>query len=104
MKKKKEIQFLKECLLDMASEYMNACKKMSKKIENLHISSRKKDEKIKRQSEEITILLKQKEDMKRFVVILEKHMKIQDKAIERKDEQYEALKKLYKDDLINSKI
>lgn len=104
MTKKEEIKFLKECLLDLASEYLEDCKKMSKKIENLHISSRKKDEKIKRQSDEITILLNNKEDLKNFIVMLEKQMHIQDIAIERKDEQYAALKKLYKDDLINGDL
>ena len=101
---KQENEFLKECLVDITSEYTSDCKKLSKKIENLHISSRKKDEKIKRQSAEITLLLKQKEDLKRFVVMLEKQMHIQDNAIERKDMQYEALKKLYKDDLINGRL
>jgi len=108
---KQENEFLKECLLDLAGEHLEDCKKMSKKIENLHISSSKKDEKIKRQSEEITLLLKQKSELnfkylgfKGISEMLERQMKIQDNAIERKDEQMEALKKLYRDDLINGRI
>ena len=38
------------------------------------------------------------------IEMLNRHLEIQDKAIDRKDEQYSALKKLYKDDLINGLI
>jgi len=40
----------------------------------------------------------------RHIELLNSQLAIQDKAIVRKDEQYEALKKLYKDDLINGSI
>lgn len=93
-------------------------KDLKKKIENLHLSLSKKDLKIKNQSKEITSLLNQnkvlkirlelskRESKKRldYALSLESQLEVQDKAILRKDEQYKALKKLYKDDLINGDI
>ena len=88
----------------MAKEYTEDCVSLHKKLDNLRITARKKDEKIIRQSAEITSLLFSKEQTKKFIQMQERHMKIQDGAIERKDEQMEALKKLYCDDLINGRI
>ena len=93
-------------------------KELIKKIENLHISLNKKNEKIKFQKIEITNLLKQKEELKnhlglsnatvykqmKHIEMLNNQLDIQDKAIIRKDEQFKALKKLYKDDLINGAL
>ena len=39
-----------------------------------------------------------------FIDTLENQLKVQDKAIERKDLQYQGLKAAYKDDLINGQI
>jgi molecular chaperone GrpE (heat shock protein) len=41
-------------------------------------------------------------DMMDFIDILSRQLAQQDKAIERKDKMFEALKMLYKDDLINN--
>ena len=106
-----EIKFYRECLLDMASEHIEDCEKLYKKLDNWRIAASKKDLKIIRQKEEITLLLKQKKELnfkylgfKGIAEMHERHMNIQDSAIARKDEQMEALKKLYRDDLINGRI
>ena len=39
-----------------------------------------------------------------FIDTLENQLKVQDKAIERKDLQFQGLKAAYKDDLINGQI
>lgn len=114
MKKKDlihENEFLKECLLDLSSEYIDDCNKFSKKINNLHISLNKQYDKVKRQAEEITLLLQQKKQInfqylgvKAIYEQNKRLLDIQDKAIIKKDEQFKALKELYRHDLINGRI
>lgn len=84
-------------------------------IENLHKLLNKQYDKVKRQANEISLLLAQKEELKeslftgtevivqqaKFIKIQEKQLLQQDKAIEYKDKQFLGLRSAYQDEIIN---
>ena len=89
-KYKKEAKFYKGLHEDTVEEMMQGFRHLNDKIEELERKLASANRAVKMQMDHIQMLNRQLEQ--------------QDKAIERKDMQFEGLKAAYKDDLINGLV